>query len=245
MPLVEESAHIAAVEAAAIGIDQAYSPMVDISRDPRWGRVAESPGEDPFLAARFAEAMVRGYQGKDLKASDAVMACLKHYVGYGAGMGGRDYDAVDLSPASLHDVYLAPFAAGVRAGAGSVMAAFHTLNGVPMHANRDLIADVLRRGLGFDGLVVADYTGILELVAHGVAADKAGAAPAGHRGRRRFRHGGRGLSRHAGGGRRRRAGRRRRDRRRLPPGARSQGTPRPSRQSVHTGSTGAALRCRS
>lgn len=176
MDLVEETARIAAIEASSIGIDQAYAPMIDIARDPRWGRIAESAGEDPYLASRYAEAMVRGFQGRGLDQSDSVMACLKHFVGYGGATGGRDYDAVDMSPARLHDLYLKPFAAGVKAGAGSVMAAFNTLNGVPMHANGELINTVLRQGFGFDGLVVADYTGIQELVAHGLAADKAGAA---------------------------------------------------------------------
>ncbi|WP_053240034.1 beta-glucosidase BglX [Pleomorphomonas koreensis] len=176
MELVRASARVAAQEAASIGIDQVYSPMVDVCRDPRWGRIAESPGEDPYLAARFAEAMVRGYQGGDLSRPDAVMACLKHFCGYGGGMGGRDYDAVDLSPMTLHDVVLPPFVAGMRAGAGAVMASFNTLNGVPMHANRAVITDLFRDRLGYDGLVVADYTGILELIAHGVAADRADAA---------------------------------------------------------------------
>lgn len=176
MELVADSARVAAREAASIGIDQVYSPMVDVCRDPRWGRVAESPGEDPYLASRFAEAMVKGYQGDDLSRPDAVMACLKHFCGYGGGMGGRDYDAVDLSPATLHDVVLPPFVAGARAGAGSIMASFNTLNGVPMHANRAVITELYRDKLGYDGLVVADYTGVLELIAHGVAADRADAA---------------------------------------------------------------------
>lgn len=176
MDLVRATARVAAQEAASIGIDQVYSPMLDVCRDPRWGRIAESPGEDPFLAARFAEAMVEGYQGSDLSRPDAVMACLKHFCGYGGGMGGRDYDAVDLSPATLHDVVLPPFAAGMRAGAGSIMASFNTLNGVPMHANRAVITELFREKLGYEGLVVADYTGILELIAHGVASDRADAA---------------------------------------------------------------------
>jgi beta-glucosidase len=176
MDLVRDGARVAAQEAAAIGIDQVYSPMVDVCRDPRWGRIAESAGEDPYLASRFAVAMVEGYQAGDLRRPDAVMACLKHFCGYGGGMGGRDYDAVDLSPATLHDVVLPPFVAGARAGAGSIMASFNTLNGVPMHANKAAITDLYRTKIGFDGLVVADYTGVLELIAHGVAADRAEAA---------------------------------------------------------------------
>ncbi len=176
MDLVRATARVAAREAASIGIDQVYSPMIDVCRDPRWGRIAESPGEDPYLASRFAEAMVEGYQDNDLSRPDAVMACLKHFCGYGGGMGGRDYDAVDISPATLHDVVLPPFVAGMRAGAGSIMASFNTLNGVPMHANHAVITELFREKLGFEGLVVADYTGILELIAHGVAADRADAA---------------------------------------------------------------------
>jgi beta-glucosidase len=176
MDLVRRSARIAAREATAGGIDQVYAPVVDVCRDPRWGRVAESPGEDPFLAARFAAAMVEGFQGDDLTRPDAVMACLKHFVGYGAPAGGRDYAGADMSAARLEEIYLPPFAAGVAAGAGSVMAGFHALNGVPMHAHRRLIGELLRGRLGFDGIVVADYTGVAELVEHGVAADGAEAA---------------------------------------------------------------------
>ncbi len=176
MALVERTARAAALETAAMGIDQTYAPMVDVCRDPRWGRIAESPGEDPHLAACFAGAMVRGFQGDDLACPEAVMACLKHFVAYGAAEGGRDYAAALVGPADLHDVYLKPFAAGVAAGAGSVMAAFNTVDGVPMHANGRLIGDVLRARFGFEGLVVADYTGVMELIHHGVAADLAGAA---------------------------------------------------------------------
>ncbi|WP_075214240.1 beta-glucosidase BglX [Mongoliimonas terrestris] len=174
--LIRRTARIAADEASACGIDQVYAPMVDVCRDPRWGRIAESPGEDPYLASRYAAAMVEGFQRDDLTRADAVMACLKHFAGYGAPAGGRDYAGADMSPARLHDVYLPPFRAGVAAGAGSVMAAFHALNGIPMHAHRRLIAGWLRDTLGFDGLLVADYTGVAELVAHHVAVDGAAAA---------------------------------------------------------------------
>lgn len=174
--LIETSARVAAIEASAIGIDQAYGPMVDVCRDARWGRIAESPGEDPFLASAYAAAMVRGYQGDGLDRPNSVMACLKHYAAYGAPSGGRDYDDAEIAPATFHDVYLPPFAAGVKAGAGSVMAAFLAVDGVPMHANRTLIDGLLRNRLGFGGLVVADYTGIQELIAHGVAGDRAEAA---------------------------------------------------------------------
>jgi beta-glucosidase len=176
MGLVRRSARIAAIEATAGGIDHVYAPMVDVCRDPRWGRVAESPGEDPFLAARYAEAMVEGFQGDDLTRSDTVMACLKHFIGYGSPFGGRDYAGADMSAVRLHEVFLPPFTAGVAAGAGSVMAGFNALNGVPMHANGRLIGELLRRRLGFEGIVVADYTGVVELIGHGVADDPADAA---------------------------------------------------------------------
>lgn len=169
MELVERTARVAATEAAADGIRQAYAPMIDVSRDPRWGRVAECPGEDPFIAARVAEAMVRGYQGTNgLDADDAVLACLKHFAAYGACEGGRDYNNADVSPRRMHDIYLAPFKAGVKAGAGSLMAAFNAVNGRPMHANGDLLSKVLRDAWGFKGFVVSDYTGISEMIDHGL-----------------------------------------------------------------------------
>ncbi|ODN70264.1 beta-glucosidase BglX [Methylobrevis pamukkalensis] len=176
MDLVARAARVSAVEASGMGIDQAYAPMIDVCRDPRWGRIAESPGEDPHLAARFSEALVRGFQGDDLACPESVMACLKHFVGYGAATGGRDYDRADMSPTELHDVYLPPFQAGVAAGAGSIMAAFHALNGVPMHTHAGLLRGVLRHAWGFDGPVVADYTGVMELTYHGIAGDLAAAA---------------------------------------------------------------------
>ncbi|WP_181705152.1 beta-glucosidase BglX [Chthonobacter rhizosphaerae] len=174
--LVRRTARVAADEASACGIDQVYAPMVDVCRDPRWGRIAESPGEDPYLASRYAAAMVEGLQGEGIDRPDSVMACLKHFVAYGAPLGGRDYAGADMSPARLHDVYLPPFRAGLAAGAGSVMAGFNTLNGVPMHAHRRLLAGLLRERLRFDGLVVADYTGVAELMAHRVAETGADAA---------------------------------------------------------------------
>ncbi len=169
MDLIEKTARVAAGEASAEGIDQVYAPMIDIARDPRWGRIAESPGEDPYFASRYTEAFVRGFQGNELCHPQSVMSCLKHFAAYGAAEGGRDYDGVDLSPARLHDVYMPPFVAGIRAGAGSVMAAFNTVNGTPMHAHAELINDVLRKAYGFSGLVVSDYTGVLELLNHRVA----------------------------------------------------------------------------
>ncbi len=169
MTLIEETARIAAKEASAEGIDQVYAPVIDVARDPRWGRIAESPGEDPYFASRYAEAFVRGLQGKTLSDSHSVMSCLKHFAAYGAAEGGRDYDGVDLSPAKLHDVYMPPFIAGIKAGAGSLMAAFNTVNGMPMHAHAELINQVLRATYGFSGLVVSDYTGVLELLNHRIA----------------------------------------------------------------------------
>jgi beta-glucosidase len=166
--LIEETAHFAAREAAAEGIHQVYAPMIDVSRDPRWGRVAESPGEDPLLAGRVAAAMVRGFQGEDPAASDRVAACLKHFVAYGAPQSGRDYDNASLAWEDLLEIYLPPFAAGLEAGAISVMAGFNAVNKVPMHAHRELIEGWLRTTQGFGGLVVSDYTGVMELSAHGI-----------------------------------------------------------------------------
>lgn len=162
MALIAETAAFAAREAAEDGIAQVYAPMLDVARDPRWGRVAESPGEDPFLVARIAEAMTRGTQ------DTGVAACLKHFAAYGATQSGRDYDNASLAWEALFDVHLPPFAAGVRAGAASVMVAFNAVNRVPMHAHEGLIEGWLRGTLGFDGLVISDYTGVRELQAHGV-----------------------------------------------------------------------------
>ncbi|MEO0427758.1 MAG: glycoside hydrolase family 3 N-terminal domain-containing protein [Pseudomonadota bacterium] len=177
MALVEETAAAAAREASAEGIHQAYAPMLDICRDARWGRVAESPGEDPWLAARYAEAMVRGFQGDDLRDPERVSACLKHFLGYGAAVGGRDYDGAEIAIHTLFDVYAEPFRAGVAAGATAVMTGFNTLNGVPMHAH-PLVNDWLRGEEGFEGVVVSDYTGLRELTAHGLGERPARAARA-------------------------------------------------------------------
>ncbi|PZO84844.1 MAG: beta-glucosidase, partial [Micavibrio aeruginosavorus] len=176
MDLIEKAAAVSAREASAEGIDQVYAPMIDVSRDPRWGRIAESPGEDPFLASEYTRAFVNGLQGKDLGDKRAVMSCLKHFVAYGGAEGGRDYDSVDVSARRLHDIYMPPFVAGIKAGAGSMMASFNTVNGTPMHAHGDLIHGVLRRIYAFSGLMVSDYTGVLELVNHRIAAHGAEAA---------------------------------------------------------------------
>ena len=180
---VERSAHIAAIEGTAHGVHWTYAPMVDIGRDPRWGRVVEGSGEDPYLGSVMAAARVRGFQGADstgwseqrLASEETLLATAKHFVAYGAAEGGRDYNIADISPQTLHDIYLPPFRAAVDAGAQSVMAAFNEIAGVPMHAHRHLIRDVLRREWGFDGVLVSDYTGILELIPHGVAADSTAA----------------------------------------------------------------------
>ena len=168
IPAIEESARIAAVEASADGISWTFSPMVDISRDPRWGRVSEGSGEDPFLGALIARAMVRGYQGKDMSRNDEIMACIKHFALYGAAEAGRDYNTVDMSRQRMFNDYMLPYQAGVEAGAGSVMAFFNEVEGVPATANKWLMTDVLRGAWGFNGFVVTDFTGISEMIEHGI-----------------------------------------------------------------------------
>ncbi len=167
----EAAARIAAIEATANGLHWTYAPMVDMARDPRWGRVVEGAGEDVELACRFAEARVRGFQGRSLSDPDAMLATAKHFVAYGDAEGGRDYDVADVSDRRLAEYYYPPFRDAIAAGAASVMVAFNEVNGVPMHANRDLLTGVLRGDWHFDGLIVSDYTGVRELVAHGVAAN--------------------------------------------------------------------------
>ena len=168
---VERSARIAATEATAHGLTWTYAPMVDIARDPRWGRIVEGSGEDPYLGAQVAAARVRGFQGNDLSASNTMLATAKHFVAYGSAEGGRDYNVADISERTLHEIYLPPFEAAVAAGVGSVMAAFNEIGGVPMHASGRLLKDVLRKSWGFDGVLVSDWTGIMELLRHGVAED--------------------------------------------------------------------------
>lgn len=169
--LIEEAARIAAIEMSAHGVHWTFAPMMDVSREPRWGRVVEGAGEDPFLASSVAAAQVHGYQGDDLAADNTVLATAKHFVGYGDPEGGRDYNTVDIGARMLREVYLPPFKAAVDAGVGAVMAAFNDVDDVPMHAHNRLINDLLRETWGFEGIVVSDYTGIRELVTHGVAAD--------------------------------------------------------------------------
>ncbi|MFJ1584947.1 glycoside hydrolase family 3 N-terminal domain-containing protein [Streptomyces sp. NPDC088197] len=166
---------VSAAEARSNGVHWTFSPMVDVTHEPRWGRIAESPGEDPYLAARYAVAKVRGYQGDDLSAPDRVAACAKHFVAYGGAEGGRDYNTVDVSEQRLRNLYLPPFEAAVAAGAATVMAAFNTVSGVPAHADPRTLTGVLKDGWGFDGVVVSDWTGVQELIAHGSAADEADA----------------------------------------------------------------------
>lgn len=168
----ERSARVAAVEATAHGLHWTFAPMVDLARDPRWGRIVEGAGEDPYLASVLAAARVRGFQGTDLRDPSTLLACVKHFAAYGAAEGGRDYNVADISERTLREMYLPPYKAAVDAGAATVMAAFNEIAGVPAHADRRLLQDVLREEWGFDGMVVSDWTGVLELIAHGVAADR-------------------------------------------------------------------------
>ncbi len=168
MPLIEATARIAAVEASADGLNWTFSPMVDISRDPRWGRISEGSGEDPFLGSAIARAMVQGYQGADLSAGNTLMACVKHYALYGASEAGRDYNSVDMSRVRMFNDYFPPYKAAVDAGVGSVMASFNDVEAIPATANKWLLTDVLRKQWDFDGLVVSDYTGVSEMIAHGL-----------------------------------------------------------------------------
>jgi beta-glucosidase len=168
MNLIEQSARVAAQEASADGINWTFSPMVDIARDPRWGRIAEGSGEDAYLGSQIAKAMVKGYQGDDLTKNNTIMSCVKHYALYGASEAGRDYNTTDMSRVRMYNEYFPPYKAAVDAGAGSVMASFNEIDGVPATANKWLLTDVLRKQWGFNGFVVTDYTGINEMVNHGI-----------------------------------------------------------------------------
>ncbi len=166
---IEHSARIAAVEASADGICWTYSPMVDICRDARWGRMSEGSGEDVFLGSRIAEAMVRGYQGDNTyRRRDQVMACVKHFALYGASDGGRDYNTADMSRLRMYNEYMPPYKAAIDAGVGSVMSAFNVVDGIPATGNRWLLTDLLRRDWGFDGFVVSDASSVVEMCAHGM-----------------------------------------------------------------------------
>ena len=174
--LVRQTSEVAARESAAAGIDWIFAPMCDVARDARWGRIAEGYGEDPLLAGRFVAATVKGFQGDAPGAADRVASCLKHFVGYGAAEGGRDYATVEISARTMRDVYLPPFRAGIEAGARTVMTAFQSNDGVPATADRALVDGVLRREWGFTGFVVSDWNSVSEIQQHGFAADAASAA---------------------------------------------------------------------
>lgn len=173
---VRDAARDAAREASALGLRWTFTPMLDIARDPRWGRIVEGFGEDPYLCAAFARAAVQGYQGDDLSHPESIAACAKHFCAYGAAEGGRDYNTVSIGPRSLRDTYLPPFRAAIEAGCATVMASFNDIDGIPSTANRHLLTDILRGEWGFDGFVVSDWNAVLELVQHGVAEDAADAA---------------------------------------------------------------------
>ncbi|WP_299780228.1 beta-glucosidase BglX [uncultured Formosa sp.] len=168
MKMIEKTARVAAIEASADGINWTFSPMVDISRDPRWGRVSEGNGEDPYLGSAIARAMVTGYQSDDLSSNNTLMSCVKHFALYGAVEAGRDYNTVDMSRVRMYNEYLAPYKAAIGAGVGSVMASFNEVDGIPATGNKWLLTDLLRDDWGFNGFVVTDYTGIYEMIAHGV-----------------------------------------------------------------------------
>lgn len=172
LALAERCARAAAVEAAAHGVHWTYAPMVDIGRDPRWGRVVEGSGEDPYLGAALAVARVRGFRGRPGD-PDSLLATAKHFVAYGGAEGGRDYNTVDVSERTLHEIFLPPFRAAVEAGVDAIMPAFNEIAGTPMHAHRGLIRGMLREQWGFGGVLVSDYTGIMELKRHGIASTDA------------------------------------------------------------------------
>lgn len=174
--MIEQSERVAAKEATASGIKWVFAPMVDIARDPRWGRIVEGAGEDPYLGSIVAQARVRGFQGKDMAEAESVIACAKHYVAYGATEGGRDYNTVDISEQLLREVYLPPFHAALDAGVGTLMSAFNDLNGVPATANHHTLTDILRGEWNFNGFVVSDYDAIQQLIPHGTAGDDSQAA---------------------------------------------------------------------
>jgi len=176
MAAIEKSERIAATEATAMGVNWTYAPMVDIARDPRWGRVMEGAGEDTYLGSMIAAARVRGFQGSDLSLDNTLMACVKHFAAYGAAQAGRDYNTVDISDRTLLEWYLPPYRAAVDAGSGSLMTSFNEIAGVPSTANGWLLNDLLRKKWGFNGFIVSDWSSITELIVHGVAADTADAA---------------------------------------------------------------------
>ncbi|MEP6703515.1 MAG: glycoside hydrolase family 3 N-terminal domain-containing protein, partial [Acidobacteriota bacterium] len=176
LALIEKDSSIAAAEARSAGVHWTFAPMVDIARDPRWGRILEGAGEDTFLGSQIATARVRGFQGTDFSANNRVMATAKHWVGYGAALGGRDYNTTDISVRALREIYFPPFKAALDAGVGSFMTSFNDLDGVPATANPFVLKKVLRDEWKFDGLVVSDYTAVMELMFHGLARTESEAA---------------------------------------------------------------------
>lgn len=174
--LVEKGSRIAAIEASSVGIRWTFAPMLDIARDSRWGRVAESPGEDPYLASILGAAYVKGFQGDSLQNPTSIAACAKHYIGYGAAEGGRDYNTAVINEALLRNVYLPPFKAALDAGSATVMSSFNEVNGEPVTGSKFLLKEILREEMQFDGLVVSDWDSVTELIAHGFAEDKSNAA---------------------------------------------------------------------
>jgi beta-glucosidase len=170
---MENTASIAAKEASAAGLHWTFAPMVDISRDPRWGRVMEGAGEDTYLGSLIAAARVKGFQGTNFDHADKLMACIKHFAGYGAPIAGRDYNTVDMTERTFRDIYLPPYISGVKAGAMTIMTSFNDLDGVPSSGNKWLLDDVLRKENGFQGFIVTDYTSINEMVNHGYSKDDA------------------------------------------------------------------------
>lgn len=170
--LVEEGAHIAAVEARSVGVNWTFTPMLDISRDARWGRIAESFGEDPYLVAKLGTAMVKGFQGKDMSDNKSIASCVKHFAGYGAAEGGRDYNSTNIPPNLFRNVYLFPFEAAVKAGAATIMTSFNDNDGIPSSANKFLLKNVLRDEWKFDGFVVSDWCSMSEMITHGFAKDR-------------------------------------------------------------------------
>jgi len=176
MNVAENSSRVAAIEASSYGIRWTFAPMLDIARDSRWGRIAESPGEDPFLAAQLAKAYVKGFQGDSLSDPTSLIACAKHFIGYGAAIGGRDYNTANINKELLQNVYLVPFKAAVDAGAQTVMTAFNEMNGIPASGDKKLLTSILRKQLGFDGFVVSDWNSVTEMIPHGFAENEKQAA---------------------------------------------------------------------
>jgi beta-glucosidase len=174
--LIEQASAVAAREARSVGIGWTFAPMVDVTRDPRWGRIAESPGEDPYLASQYAAAAVRGFQGKDLAAPDRIAACAKHFAAYGATEGGRDYNTASISPSALRNIYLPPFRAAVKENVATLMTAFNELNGTPASGNTHLLRDILRDEWKFQGFVVSDWGSVQEMIMHGYCPDEKDAA---------------------------------------------------------------------